>query len=288
MQHLVADDGVWRFEIAGGPNAGASVTLARGRYRLGSDTASDIVLADSAVSPSHAVLELARDRADTIALAPGVLLQRRQLSAGRPVALKRGTVVTLGETRLKVGGPAVPVRLHRKASVTVCLALLGLAGAGAAYHGAAPVAIGAMRPDQPPTGGAGSATLDRAVADFRAHLADTRLAPGLQVSASDGVVLATGTVLPNDRAIWLDAEKWFDGHLGGRYALADRVSVATPADLPKLEVAAVSMAPVPNVITRDGQHYTVGAVLRDGWSVDRITPNDIVLRSGERKIRIAL
>ena len=288
MQHRVAGDGAWRFEIASGPNAGASVTLAPGRYRLGSDIANDIVLADPAVSPSHAVLDVARDRADITALQPGVMLQRRQLHTGQPAGLKCGTVITLGETRLKLDGRPVPARRRREASIVVCLALLGLAGAGAAYHGASPVAVAAAQADQPPTGRAVSVTLARAVEDFRAHLANARLTPGLDVSASDGVVLATGTVLPQDRAAWLDAQKWFDGHIGAQYALADHVSVTTPADLPKLDVAAVSMAPVPNVITRDGQHYTVGAVLQDGWSVDSITPNDVILRSGERTIRIAL
>ena len=51
---------------------------------------------------------------------------------------------------------------------------------------------------------------------------------------------------------------------------------------------AVSMAPVPNVVTHDGQRYTVGAVLHDGWCIDSITPNDVILRSGQREIRIGL
>jgi hypothetical protein len=288
MQHLVANDAVWRFKIAGGPNSGASVALAPGRYRLGSDAANDIVLADPDVSPSHAVLDLASDRAGITALAPGVVLQRRRLGTGRTTALKCGTVVTLGATRLLVGGPGGLARRHRKVPGSICVALAGLVGAGAAYHGATPVAVGAAQADPPAASGTSSVTLARAAADFREHLTSARLASGVQVSASDGVVLATGSILPQDRTGWLDAEKWFDGHLGGRYALADRVRTEVPSELPKLEVAAVSMAPVPNVITRDGQHYTIGAVLQNGWCIDRITPNDIILRSGAREIHITL
>jgi hypothetical protein len=266
-------------------HSGAAVTLAPGRYRLGSDSANDIVLADPGVSPSHAVLDLLGDRAGITALGPGVLVQRRQLPTGRPAALKRGTVITVGATRLRVSGPAGSTH---HISATICLALLGLACAGAAYSGATPVAAKAAPFDQPTARSNLSGTLTRAAADFRTHLADAHIASDVRVSASDGVVLAAGTILPQDRAAWLDAQKWFDSHLGGHYALANHVSVATAAELPQLEVAAVSMAPVPNVITHDGQRYTVGAVLHDGWCIDSITPNDIILRSGQREIRIGL
>jgi type III secretion protein D len=288
MQHMVADDAVWRFEIADGPNAGATAVLAPGRYRLGSDAANEIVLADPGVSPSHAVLDIGHERADITPLAPGILVQRRRLHAGRPSPLKCGAVVTLGATRLRVAGPRTAPWPHRAMPVTLCLVVLGLAGAGAAYHGATPSAVGAMPDDQLPGGSGTAMTLARAVADFRAHLAGTTLLPGLRIAGADGLVLAAGSVLPQDRGNWLEAQKWFDTHLGSRYALADQVNVATPAELPKLDVAAVSMAPVPNVITRDGQHYTVGAVLRDGWSIARITPENIILRSGGREIRITL
>jgi type III secretion protein D len=292
MQHVVANDTVWRFEIADGPNAGATATLAPGRYMLGSDASNDIVLADPAVSPSHAVLEIRPEHADITPLASGVLLQRRRLHAGRTISLKRGATVTLGATRLRVAGPPAAAPRHRTAPAMICLLLLGLAGAGAAYHGAMPHAAGALPADRPQDGsgrGSGNAmTLAHAVAALRAHLAGTSLLPGLRITASDGFVLATGSVLPQDRGNWLEAQKWFDTHIGSRYALADQVNVATPAELPKLDVAAVSMAPVPNVVTRDGQHYTVGAVLRDGWSIARITPDNIILRSGGREIRITL
>jgi hypothetical protein len=191
----------------------------------------------------------------------------------------------LGATRLRVSGPAGSTR---HISATICLTLLGLACAAAAYAGATPVAAESLQTEQPPARSSPSGTLIRAADDFRAHLTDAHIASDLHVSASDGAVLAAGTILPQDRAAWLDAQKWFDSHLGGHYALANRVSVATPAELPQLEVAAVSMAPVPNVITHDGQRYTVGAVLHDGWCIDSITPNDVILRSGQREIRIGL
>jgi type III secretion protein D len=288
MQHAVADDRLWRFEIAGGPNAGASVTLAPGRYRLGSNAANDIVLADPAVSPSHAVLDLAPGRAGITALVPGVMLQRRRLPSGASGTLASGTVVTLGATRLRFAGPPAASRRSGSLAMAMSLALAAVVGAGAAYRIAAPIAARTAVDAPPAIQPAAAGTLNGAAAALRTHLAARHLASGLQITAIDGVVLATGRILPQDRTAWLAAEQWFDARFGTRYALADRVGTATPGQMPQLQVSAVAMAPVPNVITRDGQHYTVGAVLKGGWSVDRITPHAITLRCGAREIRIAL
>ena len=287
MPQMVANGPVWRFEVADGPNAGANVTLAPGRYRLGSAADNDIVLADPAVSASHAVLELAPGRAGITALAPGVLLQRRRLRTGGSRPLSPGTLVTLGTTRLHFFGPTGEARARSLVPITICLALVSLFGTGIAYKIATPETVSAEPADPSPLQPGQATTLANAVAAFRARLIGKQLG-GVQVSAADGMVLATGSILPQDRRIWLDAEKWFDARLGDRYALADRVRVMAPAELPDVQVAAVAMAPVPNVITRDGQRYMEGAALQDGWSIDRITPHEITLRSGERKIRITL
>jgi hypothetical protein len=288
VQHRVAEEAGWRFEICDGPNLGAIVTLAPGRYRLGSDALNDIVLADASVAPEQAVMELTRDRASITAFAPGVQLRQRRLDNGRHYMLKPGIVITLGATRVRVTAPPGLSQRHWSGNLALCVATVAAACTGAAYYFGAPTAVGATPPGQPATASASTMTLAQAATDFRAHLADMHVAPDVQVTESDGIVLATGTIMPQDRTAWLDAEKWFDGHLGGRFALADHVGTPTTEELPKLDVAAVSMAPVPNVITRDGEHYTVGAVLRDGWSIDRIAPDAVTLRSGAREIRVNL
>jgi hypothetical protein len=288
MQRPVAEDAGWRFEIADGPNSGATVTLAPGRYRLGSGADNDIVLADPAVALEHAAMELAGDRASISVLAPGMQLQRRKLDQGRNYKLTPGIVITLGATRLRVAGPSALSQRRKTGKLAICVAALAVACTSAAYYLAAPTAVRATQSEQSASGSNSTMTLAQAAADLRTHLAATRVAPDVQITAADGVVLATGTILPTERPAWLDAQKWFDTHLGGRFALADHVGTPAAAELPKLDVAAVSMAPVPNVITRDGQHYTVGAVLQGGWSIAHISANAVILRSGAHEIRIDL
>jgi hypothetical protein len=288
MQRPVAEDAGWCFEIADGPNSGATVMLAPGRYRLGSSADNDIVLADPAVAPEHAAMELAGDRASISVLAPGIQMQRRKLDQGRNYKLTSGAVITLGATRVRFAGPPGLSHRHKTGKLAMCVTALAVACGGAAYYFAAPTAVGAAQSEQSADGPSSTMTLARAAADLQAHLAATRAAPDVRVTVADGVVLATGTILPAEHSAWLDAQKWFDTHLGGRFALADHVGSPAAAELPKLDVAAVSMAPVPNVITRDGEHYTVGTVLQGGWYIARIAANAIILRSGTHEIRIDL
>jgi len=288
MQQTAAEESGWRLEIADGPNSGAVVSLAPGRYQLGSDTGDDIVLADRDVVPSHAVLQLGADHGDITPLAGGVVLQRSVLKTGQPKMLKRGAVMTIGGTRIRVAATAAAHRPQRRTLVTACLALLGVMGAAAVYHGAVPVTVGATEVSAPAAPAHAPATLTQAVADFRRYLAGTGLAQTVQINASGDVVVASGTIAPDDRGSWLDAQKWFDGHQSGRFALRDALNVVGAVNPPQLAIAAVSMKPVPNIVTRDGQHLVVGAVLQDGWHVDRITLNDVILRRGGREVRITL
>lgn len=288
MQDPTAESSGWRLEIADGPHAGAIVTLVPGRYRLGSDAANEIVLADPSITAEHATMEFAPDRASITAHVDGVQLRRRQLDSGRRYTMKPGTVVTLGGTRMRLAGPPGMARGHRGGRLVTCLTTLAIACTWGAYEVSAPQAVGANQTATGRPTTASGMTLTSAAEMFRVHLAETRVAPDVTLRAADGVVLATGTILPSDRPAWLDAQKWFDRHLGAQYALADRVNAGPQAELPSLDVAAVSMMPVPNVITRDGERYTVGAVLPNGWSIADIAADAVTLRNGAHQIRIDL
>lgn len=289
MQQPAAEECSWRLEIADGPNSGAVVSLAPGRYRLGSDTGDDIVLADQDVVPSHAVLELTADKAGITPMAGGIVLQRNALRTGQPKVLKRGAVVTIGGTRIRVAATAATHRPQGRRLITGGLVLAGLIGAAVVYHGAAPARVDpATEAHAAESAAAAPSTLPQAVARFRDHLAGTGLAGKVEVSALGGVVLARGDIQAGDHDSWLEAQQWFDSHLGNRFALKDTVRAADSVQPPQLAIAAVSMEPVPNVVTQDGQRLVEGAVLQDGWKIDRITLSDVILRRGGHEVRIAL
>ena len=196
--------------------------------------------------------------------------------------------MTLGATRVRLTGPAERLQKVTTGKLAVCVATFAIVCGVGIYHVATPDAVGVSRAEPTAAGSTSTKTLAQAAGDFRVYLAKTGALPGVKVAEASGVVLATGNIFPADRPKWLNAQVWFDGHLGDRYELIDRVATTTAAELPQLGIAAVSMAPVPNVITQDGQRYTVGAVLPGGWSIARIAANTITLRNGAREVQVNL
>ncbi len=294
----------WALEIATGPNAGAVVPLVPGRYRFGQHRDNDIVLADSGVAPRHGVLEIAAGSALFESLAPGVRVRNRSLAEGARRPLRDGAEIMLGDTCLRLRGPAGRRlgRMHLPA-LSVGLAAVGAAAlaiapvrpvtpqalasagpeaAGAAALSRSAVAHTAVRPAPAPT----SAT--DAGRSLRAHLAESGLGDAVQVTAADGAVLATGALLPGDRDRWLAAQMWFDGEHHGRVTLVDKVGVARADDLPRLDIGAVSAGAVPFVITGSGERYTEGSVLVNGWTIARIGIDRVTLCRGARTVDITL
>jgi hypothetical protein len=278
----------WRIEIADGPNVGARVALTAGRHRLGCDPGNDIVLADPAIASEQAAMEIGTDGATFMALAPGAAMQRRRLQVGRRHILQTGAEIRLGRTLLRVVGPSAP---HRQASPWTAGAaalLAGVSGAFVAYWLSAPVMSANGHDPAIPSEPRGAVTAGGAATALQNHLVSAKLDGAVRVTAADGALAASGAVLPADRPAWLDTQKWFDGRFAGHIALIDHVGVAKDEDLPRLDLAAVSMMPVPNVVTRGGEHYTEGAVLQGGWLIASITPAGVTLRLGTRTMRITL
>lgn len=299
MGELVAAENGWRFEIIGGVNEGARMTLPPGRYRLGSSAANDVVLADPTVAAEHAAIDLSRGRGMVAALAPDVRLQGKRLAVGRRHPLKPGSVLALGAARLSVvsAAPPAPRSATDKAGrgrtmllTAILLLSAGTIGFVLAYRAASPVSAAAGARVQGevrgPAAGA-PATVSAAIARFRSHLAAVGLT-GVTLVGEGGAALARGSLPPQESAAWLGAEQWFDATMRGRYLLIDRVATADKAALPELDIAAVAMTPVPNIVTSDGEHYLVGSVLQGGWSIVRIAPRAVILRDGGRELRIAL
>ena len=280
----IDSDAQWRFEIAEGANAGAEIALAPGRYRLGSDPANDIVLADPQAQAAHLDLVVSTSGAALTALAGGVSLRQRALLAGSTKTLAPGTEIRVGGTLMRVHGPsrARGIAPAPAAIAGLCLLMVGVAtatfiGSGASHRPAGARIAHAASP----------ATIGAALVALRAHAAETPLAHMLRFARSDGAVLATGLVAPGSRPAWTALQSWFDGRFGRDVALIDNTQVAGADGAPPLGIAAISLLPVPNVVTTDGEHYTEGAVLRGGWVISTIGAGGVTLTRGAEKIEIS-
>ncbi len=281
-------DAEWRIDVANGPNAGAQVALTVGCHRVGYDPANDIVLADPAVASEHAIVDVGPAGATVIALAPGAMMQRRRLPVGRRLTLRPNAEIRLGQTVLRIAGPPASRQSASPWKAGIVALVLGIPCAGVAYWVSAPAV-----PHPDPTTAAqprsdAFITAPSAASALENQLATAKLGDAVHITAADAVLVASGAVLPTDRSAWLNTQRWFDAKFGGHITLIDRVGTARDGGLPELDLAAVSMTPVPNVVTRRGDRYTIGAILQGGWSIDSITPNAVTLRLGARVMRVTL
>ncbi|MBR0647915.1 SctD/MshK family protein, partial [Plastoroseomonas hellenica] len=110
----------------------------------------------------------------------------------------------------------------------------------------------------------------------------------LTARAEGGAVLVAGALPTGEDRRWAALRAWYDGAHGAGPALLVRLGAAVPAELPRLAVRAVSLAPIPFVIAADGERYGEGAVLPGGWVLDGITAEHLVFRRGDRTVTTGL
>jgi len=282
-------DPAWSCQVISGPNTGAMVRLHPGRYRLGSALANDIVLADTSIAAEQAVIEISNNHAAIELLADGTSLGRRKLRGGSRRALKPRSELTLGASRLRLTAPQQggrqPLMLALPLLIGVACVALGLAPAASKHPTPAPAAI---QPRQVQIAAARPEAADDAIAALRVRLTADGLGAALHVEEEQGAVMVAGSILATDRERWQAEHAWFDGRFGADIALLDRVTFSTTQDLPRLDVRAVAMSPVPYVITASGDRYMAGAVLQGGWKITRIALNCVVLQRNGHEIDVTL
>jgi hypothetical protein len=274
----------WRLHIAEGPNAGAELVLSPGLHRVGRDAGNDIVLADAAIALQHISIEIDGRGASLVTHAEGSALQGRALAAGRTTRMAPGADLRVGTTLLRVSGPACAKAGMPSKSVGVAVAACGALVAAFTYFSGASAPPPRNAPAQL------AASLDDVPAAQRAlesHLQNLGLGNNVRVAAADGALVATGALTPEQTAGWHNAQAWFDGRFGGRIGLVAQIG-AVGVQTPMLDIAAVSLRPVPNVITRGGERYTTGAVLPGGWTITAISVDAVMLRRGDQDVRMAL
>ena len=272
----------WRLDILSGPNAGAAMTLQPGAYSFGQADTNDIVLVDPAVASNHATIHVGTVRA-TLTMNEGeARIRRRMLRANAHRALRPGGEVLIGDTRLRLSGPAPAPRWRGR--IILGAAVLCIAGTGAIATQAAdpqPAVPHAVRAAAP------AAVHENPLAALRAHLR-TNGPDAVRLAAAEGAIIASGTVADADRPRWHEAKVWFDSRFGAASTLIDHTDAVRAPERPILDVRAVGASPMPYVVTASGERYMVGAVIAGGWTITRVTSHEVVLDQGARQVRITL
>lgn len=283
----VAPDEGWVVLVTSGPNKGAAVPLGHGTFRLGAGLSNDIVLADPAMADEQVLLSFDASGAHVTALAPGLSIDAKSMQPGRSVTVKDGASIHAGDTALQLRGPPRPRRRTGWLLVTVPLLLLLGVGGTALVGVASPSRGDAAPPRSAPAITTTAYPATEAADALRERLQQAGLAEQINLTASSGAVVAEGSLPGPGLARWAEQQLWFDGRYKGALSLISRVREASSAERPNLQLRAVSTGRVPYLIVANGDRYVEGAVV-DGWTIDQISAEKIVLSRNGRRVELAL
>jgi hypothetical protein len=303
-QSFRALDGI-AFEVVTGLHGGVRLMLENGEYGIGSTPGADIVLRDPGVMPGHAVLGVQRGRVRLDATGGDVGLGTQIISQGQGCRLGLPLELSLGGASMRLS------RIETRAAGRSRFAIAGLAACSVAV--VAVVIVGFLREEvkarssrvatnlplsESGTGIAapgredGSADPDRAsvhpvplIAEAMHELTDRINAANirtLRVSVVEGRLAVSGALGPQDTPAWSGIQQWFDRTYRGRLVLTTNLGFGEGRTMPALQLRAVWFGERPYVITAEGAHFNQGAILDNGWVIQDIGQDRIVLiKKGE-------
>jgi hypothetical protein len=294
-----------RFEVVAGVHRGAVLLLDETHYRIGSSPEADIVLSDAGVAPQHAVLHVKQGIVRIGATGAEITVGQEPLPILRGCRVKLPVSIALGAAQIHLSDPSegrepdhllllktdilefLETSIPKTPAAAVVLVLVFLAAVAALSHIAGSSGVRASAPaitgpsSEKARNPSGLAAED-AVRALNARL-DAAGIKTLRINTENGRLAATGTLTRQEATVWAAVQQWFDQTYGGRIVLTTRIDPpgATRA-LPALQLQAIWYGEHPYILTADGEHYFLGAVLDNGWIVREIGEDRVLLaKDGE-------
>lgn len=273
-----------RFQVATGAHAGASLTLADERYRVGSDVSCDVVLSDAVIAAEHFVLQPAKRKGLRIeAVGADLYVNETFVEQGCGYAGQLPLTIRVGEVLIQLTAcaadrPRTPLRswLDRRAAV----AAGSVAGIAMCLFPFIAMSGGSSpeEPEQPaPVRSLEVSSVADPTEQLRAKLADAGL-QSLRMEAQGSYLQVTGVLDAEAMPRWREVQRWFDQTYGHSHLLHGAVSQAKPIEPPRVQVQAIWSGKDPYVIGENGQRLYPGAALEGGWVLGSIEADRLLLR----------
>ncbi|MCL2715539.1 MAG: hypothetical protein FWD68_13375 [Alphaproteobacteria bacterium] len=122
-------------------------------------------------------------------------------------------------------------------------------------------------------------TTDQAAQELTARIASANIRT-LKVASNIDRLTVSGTLTKPQAIEWAAIQQWFDQNYGSHIVLAINITDIDGRAMPRLQLQAIWHGEHPYIITADGQHYYRGAVIENGWIVQEIADDRLVLAKG--------
>ncbi|MCP3441004.1 hypothetical protein [Bradyrhizobium sp. CCGUVB14] len=282
------------FEVLSGLYAGLSGKAAAGASLIGSGLDADMVFVEQGLEPHHLRFTLVGNSIEIEALAAvGAPEGEEDIAAGGRVVLSLPAVVGAGAMSIRWSiqntVEARSISLSRASILALAIALLAFLGLGALStiffkaSGSAPSTIASPAGKLVPKLGLNRPDDRRAeaAAEVLKQEVDKAGLLDIRVGSGPGFVSAEGIVTPAAVTKWQELQQWFDGRTNGAVALVNGVVVKEDKQPSSIAVEAVWRGTQPYLLI-GGQKYFVGALLADGWAVNRIEEGRVLLSRNGR------
>lgn len=289
------DDSVsLHFEVLSGLYFGLTGKAALETSLIGSGLDADIIFVEQGLKPHHLRITLLGNSIEVEALAASLSMEgNRNIAAGECVVVPLPVVIHAGAMSIlwsaQGAAPAGSIGTPRLSISVLALVLLGSLGIGALsaisyYYGNA----GALSANSPgaelepklTNNRADDQTTVAAAKDLQEEVGKAGLLH-IKIGSAKGVVTAEGTVTAASATSWQQVQQWFDHRTKGALTLVNEVVIKEEKAPSAIAVEAVWRGSLPYVVI-DGEKYFVGALLDDGWTVDRIEDGRVLLSRNGR------
>ncbi|NRP75570.1 hypothetical protein ILFOPFJJ_06493 [Ensifer psoraleae] len=277
------------FEVLSGLYCGLTGTLAPETSVIGSGLDADLIFIEQGLAPQHLRITFVADSIEVEALAAGLSVEGRgNIAEGECVVVPLPVVIHVGAMSMlwsaQGAAPVASIDKPRLSIPVLAFVLLGSLGIGAlstifSYYASADVS-GANSPDSTfkpklTNSRADNQTAVAAARDLQREVDRAGLL-NIKIDSANGVVSAEGTVSSASATNWQKVQQWFDHRTKGSLTLVNGVITKEEKAPSAIAVEAVWRGSSPYVVI-EGEKYFVGALLDDGWTVDRIEDSRVVL-----------
>ncbi|OPY95983.1 hypothetical protein A5906_05190 [Bradyrhizobium sacchari] len=283
------------FEVLSGLYTGLKGKTAGGESIVGSGLDADMIFVEQGLELHHLRIIAQSDSIEVEALAPNISLEgRASLTSGERVRVPLPAIVHAGAMSIRWSTedfePAASSRRSRRPIVALSLILLSAVAIGTVStivdlgdRAEAPSAESSRAVEiaaKPTVDHSDARTADEMAASLRQQIEQEGLLD-VKIGRGPGVVTAEGTIAPNFVAKWKEIQQWFDRQTNGAPPLVNAVTVKEEKTPSSIAVQAVWRGSEPYLLIA-GQKYFVGALLSNGWTVDRIEDGRVLLSRNGR------
>jgi type III secretion protein D len=289
---LVVESGVHRL---------ASCDIAPGNTTVGSGPGNAIIVSDLAVGVGFTLL---RDKDGLSLRAAGARLEvgGRPLRPGQRHRCTRTVELASGGIRFRLDVPPAirpKQRSMLRAGMFAAGAIAAVSLAATILLHSPTIASLSLFPGAPalasnpvPAVAAPISTVATAAAPSLTNVLDglrrRAAAAGLQTltfeARPDGSIVADGRIAPAQGDAWHQVGGWFDTAAQGRFVLVDAVQAT--AEAPALQIQAVWPGHEPYVVDGSGQKLFIGSLLPNGWTIQDIDRQRILIKRDAQTVAV--